>query len=329
MEPVTNCSEGATSCGAESPRPARPGDFPGHYRNFVLPGSLPQEAFESRPNEGRTASVAFRMRASHAYSQRPCAIHRGSALRRGMIPHRVPPLPLLEKDEVHIWRGVIDLPESRIHAFEEALTPDECARADGFRFKTSRDRFVAARGLLRAILGRYLGTHPGQLRFRYGPYGKPALDGETGKNIRFNLSHANGLALYALARDRELGIDLEQVRPHSLDQTIAEQYFSDQENAMLGVSSLHGGPEPFFRYWTRREAYLKARGEGLSGLSRRPDFSLEGGDPLPLGMTEETNQRGVQWLLRDLDPAPGYVAAIAIEGPSSRLRLMFAEWPPK
>ena len=246
-----------------------------------------------------------------------------------MIPHRVPLLPLLEKDEVHIWRGVIDLPDSRIHAFEKSLTPDECARADGFRFKTDRDRFVAARGLLRAILARYLGTHPGQLRFRYGPYGKPALDAETGGNIRFNLCHANGLALYALARDRELGIDLEQVRPHSSDQAIAEQYFSEQENAMLGVLSVRGGPEPFFRYWTRKEAYLKAHGEGLSGLPRRPDFSLEEGDPLPLGTTEETNQRNAPWLLRDLDPAPGYVAAIAIEGPHSRLRLMFAEWPPQ
>lgn len=246
-----------------------------------------------------------------------------------MFPHGVPLLPLLEKDEVHIWRSVIDLPDSRIQALEKSLTPDECARADGFRFETHRDRFVAARGLLRAILARYLGTHPGQLRFRYGPYGKPALDGETGENISFNLSHANGLALYALARDREIGIDLEQVRPHSLDQTIAERYFSEQENAMLGVLSVHGRSEPFFRYWTRREAYLKAHGEGLSGFPRRPDFSLEGGDPLPLGTKEETHQGGAQWLLRDLDPAPGYVAAIAIEGPHSRLRLMFAEWPPK
>jgi 4'-phosphopantetheinyl transferase len=246
-----------------------------------------------------------------------------------MIPHSVPLLPGPEKAEVHIWRSVIDLPDSRIHALEKGLTPDESARADGFRFKTDRDRFVAARGLLRAILARYLGTQPGQVRFRYGPYGKPFLDGESGKNMRFNLSHANGLALYALAIDRELGIDLEQVRPHSLDRAIAEQYFSHEENAMLGILSLHGGPEPFFRYWTRKEAYLKAHGEGLSGFPRRPDFSLEGGDPLPPGTTEETNQRDAQWLLRDLDPAPGYVAAIAIEGPSSRLRLIFAEWPPQ
>lgn len=246
-----------------------------------------------------------------------------------MSPRRVPLLPPLEKDEVHIWRVVIDLPDSRIQTLEKALTPDECARAGGFRFKMNRDRFVAARGLLRALLARYLGTQPGQLRFRYGPYGKPALDGELGKDIRFNLSHANGLALYALARDRELGIDLEQVRPHSLDKTIAERYFSDQENAMLGAFPLQGGPEAFFRYWTRKEAYLKAHGEGLLGLPRQPDFSLEGGDPLALGTTEETYQRAAQWLLRDLDPGPGYVAAIAMESPHSRLRVMFAEWPPR
>lgn len=246
-----------------------------------------------------------------------------------MSPRRVPLLPPLEKDEVHSWRVVIDLPDSRIQALEKALTPDEVARADGFRFKANRDRFVAARGLLRVILARYLGTHPGEVRFRYGPYGKPALDGELGKDIRFNLSHANGLALYALARDRELGIDLEQVRPHSSDKIIAEQYFSDQENAMLRVSPLHGGPEAFFRYWTRKEAYLKAHGEGLSGFPRQPDFSLKGGDPLALGTTEEIDQRGAQWLLRDLDPGPGYVAAIAMEGPHSRLRLMFAELAPE
>ncbi len=245
-----------------------------------------------------------------------------------MIPHRVPLRPVLEKDEVHIWRGVIDVPDSHVRAFEKTLTPDECARADGFRFTTHRNRFVAARGLLRAILARYLGSHPGQLRFRYGPFGKPALDREIGRNVRFNLSHANGLALYAVARDRELGIDLEQVRPHSLDQTVAEHYFSDQENAMLGAFSLHGGPEAFFRYWTRKEAYLKAHGEGLSGFPRQSDFSLQGSDPLTLGTAEETNQQGAQWLLRDLDPGPGYVAAIAIGGQRSRLRLMFAEWPP-
>jgi len=236
---------------------------------------------------------------------------------------------LLEKDEVHIWRAVLDLPDSRIQALEKALTPDECARAGGFRFKTSRDRFVAARGLLRVILARYLGIDPSQLRFRYGPYGKPALDGEIGKEIRFNLSHASGLALYALARDREIGIDLEQVRPHSFDKTIAEQYFSEQENAMLCALPLHGGPEAFFRYWARKEAYLKAQGEGLSGFPRRPDLSLEGGRPLALGTTEEAYQRGARWLLRDLDPGPGYVAAIAMEGQHSRLRLMFAEWPPR
>jgi len=235
------------------------------------------------------------------------------------------PSPSLEKGEVHIWRVAIDLPDRCVHALQETLALDELARACSFRFKATRDRFVAARGLLRAILTSYLDTQPARLRFGHGPYGKPALHTEFGEDVRFNLSHAGGLALYAFARDREIGIDLEQVRPHAFDERVAAQCFSSQDNAMLRALPLQQRQEAFFRCWTRKEAYAKARGGGLSEIFAEPDVSVPRLEPMALGSTETVYQRASPWFIRELNPGCGYVAALAVEG--TRARLIFGEWP--
>src|SRR5712692_9793747 len=133
--------------------------------------------------------------------------------RRSPAAHR--PLTLKESD-VHVWRSALDLPEVCVQALQETLTPDELARARRYRSQGNQDRFIVARGLLRTILAHYLDASPGRLRFPYGSYGKPALDCAVGNDIQFNLSHADDIAIYALARRRALGIDLERIRPHPI-----------------------------------------------------------------------------------------------------------------
>src|SRR5262245_49624616 len=118
----------------------------------------------------------------------------------------------LENDEVHVWRAVLDRTPMRVRSLRQLLAANEQGRADRFRFQKDREHFIVARGLLRIILGRYLNRQPNQLRFGYSQYGKPALSEESGcPGLRFNLSHSHGLALFAVSRGREVGVDIEQI----------------------------------------------------------------------------------------------------------------------
>jgi len=201
------------------------------------------------------------------------------------------------------------------------LTLDERARARRFRFPRDRDRFIVARGVLRAILGRYLGVDPGRLRFRYSPYGKPALAGPfEDEGIRFNLAHSQGIALYAVSRGREVGIDVEYVRADLADERIAERFFSPREVATLRAVPAEQRREAFFHCWTRKEAYVKARGEGLSLPLDQFDVSLAPGEPAALLSTPGDPPEVTRWSLQALNPGPGYVAALAVEGNGWRLR---------
>ncbi|HYM70184.1 MAG TPA: 4'-phosphopantetheinyl transferase superfamily protein [bacterium] len=237
---------------------------------------------------------------------------------------QAPPLPPLGDGEVHVWRAALDLPEPRTQALAATLASDERARAGRFRAPRDRDRFVAARGLLRSILACYCETEPGRLRFRYGPYGKPAIDAERGTGVYFNLSHAGGMVLYAVAR-RDLGVDLERVRALPMDERVAGRWFSPEEFAALCALAPDGRREAFARCWTRREAWAKARGEGLPAFHRELDASIVERVPLAVGSTEEIAPRGARWCLRELAPGPGYVAAVAVEDRGARLT--FADWP--
>jgi 4'-phosphopantetheinyl transferase len=194
------------------------------------------------------------------------------------------------------------------------LASDEKGRAERFRFERDRRRFIVARGLLRVILSRYLNREPSQLRFVYNDYGRPSLAPTPATNgLSFNLSHAHELALMAVTRDRQLGIDLEHIRPIPEVDQIAERILSPQENekfrALAGTEKL----EAFFQYWTCKEAYIKARGEGLS----LPLDQFQVGPILsgraPALNVEGNPQESTRWSLRELIPAEGYAAALAVE----------------
>jgi 4'-phosphopantetheinyl transferase len=242
-------------------------------------------------------------------------------------PWPAPPEQLvLHDEEVHVWVASLERPAASLAVWRELLAADERQRADRFHFQKDRDHFVAARGLLRIILGRYLRQSPEVIRFSYGPFGKPALaEVADTRTLHFNVSHTKGLALYAFAYQRALGVDIEYVRADLAGQEIAERFFSRQEVCALSALPAVVRTHAFFNCWTRKEAYIKARGEGLSLPLKQFDVTLTPGEPAALLSTRPDPQEASRWLLQELFPAQGYMAALAVEGRGWRLRQW--QWP--
>jgi 4'-phosphopantetheinyl transferase len=235
----------------------------------------------------------------------------------------VPPETLtLGGDQVHVWRAGLDQP-SRIESLRDTLAPDERARAERFHFQSDREHFIVARGTLRAILGFYLKRAPESLSLRYSSHGKPFLALESGEvPIHFNMSHSHGMALYAVAYRREVGVDLELIRRGLEEEQIAERFFSRQEISTLRMLPAALRRYAFFLCWTRKEAYIKARGEGLSLPLDQFDVSLTPGEPAALLRTRPDSDEALRWSLQELTPGPpGYVAALAVEGEGWSLAL--------
>ncbi|MEP7273252.1 MAG: 4'-phosphopantetheinyl transferase superfamily protein [Acidobacteriota bacterium] len=217
-------------------------------------------------------------------------------------------------NEVHIWRVPLDRSEGELGELLSLLDADERTRASSFHFERDRLHFTAARGLLRIALGRYLGLHPSLVAFRYSSHGKPSLDGDAGERVRFNISHSHGLALFAFTLERAVGIDLEMIRPGPADETIAENYFTPAE-----VDSLRSLPRDerdrgFFNCWTRKEAYLKARGDGLSLPLDHFEVTLAPHEPVRVRHIVEATRDERNWKLVSLSAGDGFVAALVVEG---------------
>jgi 4'-phosphopantetheinyl transferase len=234
----------------------------------------------------------------------------------------LPPEPLrLKQDEVHVWRFGLSLPPARLKASMCTLAQDELRRAERFHFQRDRDHFIIARAWLRAILARYLGIGADQLRFEYSAYGKPELTRDLlFDDTRFNISHSHGLALLAITRGRQVGVDLEMIRPGLADETIAEHFFSPMEVRTLRSLPRHQQNEAFFNCWTRKEAFIKAKGEGLSMPLNLFDVTLVPGERAALLKTRGDPDEANRWLLREISPAPGFVGAVAAEGRDWRLK---------
>jgi len=216
---------------------------------------------------------------------------------------------------VHVWLADLGQPASRVDTLSRLLSPDESRRAKGFYFKHHRQAFAVARGLLRTILASCTGAHPRDLNFAYSPHGKPYLPVAHGDcDIRFNLSHSHGLALYAVARGREVGVDIEYCRPRVAFMEIAEHFFSPLEIKTFRRLPEHLRREAFFNCWTRKEAFIKAVGKGLSFPLDGFDVSLTPGEPAVLHGVRDGGRQAPRWALRELQPAPGYVGAVAAEG---------------
>jgi 4'-phosphopantetheinyl transferase len=223
-------------------------------------------------------------------------------------------------DDVHVWCAWLDQSISSLEWLTQTLSVDERMRAERFQFEQDRKRFIIGRGLLRTILGYYVGIEPGRVHFCYGIYGKPALVEMPGRStLRFSVAHAHGLALYAVTRDRELGVDLEYIRHIAENEQIVDRYFSDREKAVFRALTSDKKQEAFFTYWTCKEAYLKATGEGLTRPLNQIDVSLVPGEPARLISVDGDVKQASRWTLQELRPVPGFAAALVVEGQGWRL----------
>jgi 4'-phosphopantetheinyl transferase len=205
-----------------------------------------------------------------------------------------PAAPVLEPREVHMWRARLDVPPAALAELAAVLRSDELVRAARFRFPRDRDRYIAARGLLRIILGRYLRRDPARLRLASAPHGKPYLAAGSGVSpLRFNVAHADDLALVAVAWRREVGVDVERQHADRVDLEVARRMFAAEDTRALEALPPAPRQHAFFTLWTLREAYAKGTGLGLAG-----DDALAPPPP---------------WSVRPLPIDPGYVAALAVE----------------
>ena len=243
-------------------------------------------------------------------------------------PWRSPPPGLtLADDEVHVWRASLDQPADRLEEVWRSLSADERERADRFHLERDGWRFAVGRGALRSILGLYLALDPGQVQFCYGSRGKPDLARGLGDDhLTFNLAHAGSIALYALTRSRAIGIDVEQVWPLLDADQMAARFFSACENATYRVLPAEQKPLAFYLCWTRKEAYIKALGEGLAQPLESFDVSLAPREPARLLRVAWDPDEASRWSLISLTPLPGFVAALAVQGQDWRVACWDHEW---
>jgi 4'-phosphopantetheinyl transferase len=223
----------------------------------------------------------------------------------------------LATGDVHVWRVELNQPEPLLEKFRETLEEHELDRASRFHFEKHRRHFTAGRGVLRQLLSQYLGTKPEQLRLSYGAYGKPALNGEhKDSRLRFNMSHSHEVALFAFAEDRELGVDVEHIRTDFASEEVARRFFSRREVETFNALPRHDQVAAFFKCWTRKEAFIKVIGKGLSQPLDKFDVTLG----LPAALLWVSGDDASRWSLYDLEVGGDYAGALAVEGQVSRIR---------
>lgn len=219
----------------------------------------------------------------------------------------------LVKEEVHVWAASLNLNKDQLTELWTLLSADEKQRALRFKFDKHRNRFIAARGILRKILSEYFQIPAEQLIFSYASHGKPYIS-NANTRLFFNMSDSENLAVYAVAKEHEVGIDVEFM-PHDFDSLgIAKRFFSAYENQMLEQLPEAQKKVGFFNCWTRKEAFIKAIGEGLSYPLDQFDVSLTPDEPAAILRINHDAMAAKQWSLYALHPAPDYAAALAIEG---------------
>jgi 4'-phosphopantetheinyl transferase len=225
------------------------------------------------------------------------------------------PGPLAE-GVVHLYSVALDAPDERVRACAAMLSPDERERAARFVFERDRRRYVVARGALRTVLAGYLDVAPDELELTYGARGKPSLRAPLRSDwLRFNLAHSGELAMFAITCGRELGIDVEWVRPVEEALAIAEYYFCPAERATLTAAVGAARLATFFTYWTRKEAILKATGEGLGLPLDCVDVAwtqAHAPSPHPVQVRDLAGADR-RFAVVDLQPAHGYIASLAVE----------------
>ena len=219
--------------------------------------------------------------------------------------------------EVHLWQARLD--DYLAESVQHLLSDDEISRADRFHFVRDRNHFIAARGLLRTLLSAYLGSESSELQFSYTEKGKPFLK-DTEPNINCNLAHSHGRAIYAFTTGREVGVDLEFIKRGLAGEKIAERFFSANEVGVLKSMPAELRNAAFFNCWTRKEAYIKARGDGLGMPLDEFDVSFRPGEPAALILNHKEPAEVTRWTMQSIPVPSGYVAAVVAEGKDWRVR---------
>jgi 4'-phosphopantetheinyl transferase len=236
-----------------------------------------------------------------------------------------PPELRLEENEVHIFAAPLDLPQPELEKRVATLSLAEKERAGKFKFDKHRNRFIAGRGLLREALAHYLQTEPIALDFSYSERGKPEFPPHFPKTgIYFNLAHSENLALLAITRIGSIGVDVEHIRPVNNVEELVARFFSKREDELFQKLSDPEKPAAFFNLWTRKEALLKATGEGIGNRLNQVEVSFLAGESAKLLAISGDTAKAAQWTLQELLPTPGFVGALAIE--SQNLRVSCWTW---
>ena len=227
---------------------------------------------------------------------------------------------ILPLNTVHVWRAELSCSPNILASYSQTLSPDEQERAARFRFETDRTRYIAARGILRQLLADYLHTEPQRLAFDANAFGKPLLTSEFDSSLQFNLSHSGGIGLFAFARNRRVGVDVELCRPNLDFTALADSVFSPQERHFLRLMPADYRAPAFFACWTRKEAYIKAQGQGMALALDSFDVSLTPGQPRILATRPDASE-AKRWTIHDLAPGFGCAAALVVEGENCALEL--------
>jgi 4'-phosphopantetheinyl transferase len=227
---------------------------------------------------------------------------------------------------VHIWASSLDKPAACTSSLGSILSVDERKRSQQFKFEADRTRFIAGRGLLRNILGAYVQTDPAKLSFTYSPRGKPNL-GTTPEQgtLHFNVAHSKDLILIALTRACAVGIDVEWIHPMNDAEDIAARFFSPRESAKLMALANDQRNPAFFNLWTRKEAWLKATGDGISEMLNQVEVSCVPDEPARVLAISGNVEAAQRWTMLGLSPAPGFAAAVAAE--AKDLQFSCWQWP--
>ncbi len=234
----------------------------------------------------------------------------------------------IKSNEAHVWRADLQRSSAELSHFNNILSSDERQRARRFHFRKDRERFTVTRGILRIILSRYIDVSLEQIEFSYNRFGKPELsESMIYDGLQFNLSHSGGIALFAFCPDHRIGIDIETIRSGDTHLKVPERYFSPQELTALRSLPENRQREAFYACWTRKEAYVKARGLGIPSSLKDFTVTLEPGKPARLLESKSEPSDLNRWTLKDIDVGTGHKAAVAIEcSPPRRIKIVYMNW---
>lgn len=227
--------------------------------------------------------------------------------------------PILKNNHTHVWCAGLEYSDEQLNNFFALLDPEEQARAQRFHFKKDRKHFIASHGILRKLLSAYLTVAPQALNFSYTDFGKPFLTDHS--ELQFNLSHSQNVALFAMTLNHSVGVDIENINRECDMDAIAQRYFSAREYSILKNLSGTEKIQTFFNGWARKEAYLKAHGQGLSYSLDKVEVTMRIDEPAKFLAIHDEKENVSEWSLHALAPLANYAAALAVKNHSEKIEL--------